>query len=244
MKVLPRQDLISVKQKEEEREVLRGAKIAKEVDRLRELRVVEEENLKKFRETALREVQEDINRKAQEKDALDSRINERKKELEKLFEPLDLQFARFVRETRQGFEVQNQELSTEEQRLASIAEKQEKRDQKLTEQSHVLKQQRIEITKLNVSARNADEKAQQSLRKAHQDAQNIISEAEIKMIEARDFEKVVQRKAQGMKNREDALKEKEKHLDERELRLELKELQLYSPIQPINYGKPIKVNEL
>lgn len=90
MKIPSKIEISNSKSQERKREIEEGVKLAKKVDSLRELSAKEQENINRFRDSSLKQIQEEINKKIDEKNVLDVEISQRKEERIKLSAPVDL----------------------------------------------------------------------------------------------------------------------------------------------------------
>lgn len=231
MKILPKKELVTLKQKEQEQLVRTGAKIATDVDKLREMKVIEEENLKKFRETALSEIQAEINRKAQETTALDSQIATRKKELERLFAPLDEQFARYVRDTRHSFEEESARLLEKAADLDLKDRENRIIKEELTLKAHAQQQQRVEIAQLREAAEQKHEKAEKVLEDAQLHADYLLEQSRVELGKAQKIRSESVSLMNEVRIEQSRLEAKEKELEKRELAVIIQELKYYSPVR-------------
>lgn len=91
MKLIDKSKIEREKRLEQEREIDRGIKLAKRVDEIRAKKVVEEENLKKWRDETLKIVQEEINAKIAERDRLIQETKEAEEARFAVEAPLDVQ---------------------------------------------------------------------------------------------------------------------------------------------------------
>lgn len=90
MKLLPKTKIASLKSDERKKEIEEGAKLARTVDALRQVKGKEEANLAKFREQTLLVVKDEIIEKVNYSRLLDAEIAHKKEERLKLEAPIDL----------------------------------------------------------------------------------------------------------------------------------------------------------
>lgn len=89
MKLLEKRAINTARATERKQEIDSGLALARKVDVLREARTTEEENLKKYRETALAQVQYEINQFIETKNNLEKQCEEVRDLRNELLKPLD-----------------------------------------------------------------------------------------------------------------------------------------------------------
>lgn len=117
MRLLKKQEIASLKAKEQAREIQEGVKIASKVDSLRELQATTEQNLEKYRRETLASVQKDI-------DIAIDRRDEIKKEILVLQDKLDAMLP--------GMETTRKELKKKEEYLEKTSLDIERRKEELS----------------------------------------------------------------------------------------------------------------
>lgn len=80
-RLLSKREIDVKKAQERQRELDEGGKLARTIDALRKTRVDEEQSFELWRVTTLRQIQEEINAKILERDALDEQIKNKKQSL-------------------------------------------------------------------------------------------------------------------------------------------------------------------
>lgn len=88
MKLLDKSEIHKAKGQDRQREVAEGLKLANRVDNLREIHAQEEAALEKFRQESIKKINDEIVKKAKEKDALIKEVFQLQEERKKALEPL------------------------------------------------------------------------------------------------------------------------------------------------------------
>lgn len=234
MKILPRKELTTLKQQEETVEIQRGAKLAQQVDTLRQMRITEEENLKRFREKSLETVQDDINQKAQEKLLLEEQIAQKKKEWEALLAPLDKQFALYVKTERGNIEAAQAEIEQHRATLQKQAEHFASTLASLQEQEKQLKREKLDIAEMRKITQKERHDAEHLLVEAKKTVKILQEDAEkLRVASQKQFE-LAKSESNRLKLLQSELKTKESLLEDREMAVIIKELQYYSPVKTLN----------
>ena len=141
MKLLPKTKIASMKSDERKKEIEEGAKLAKTVDALRQVKGKEEANLKKFRDESLKIIDLEIGGRIKEREALDKEIDQKKQERIVLESPIDLSKAWDEVNTLK-YDLQNKEISliSREALVHDIEEREEKVKKQEKEASLYLEQ--------------------------------------------------------------------------------------------------------
>lgn len=92
-KLLSKRDIDIKKAQERHRDVEEGAKLARTIDSLRELRVKEEKEFEDWRTSTVAHIQGEINIKIDERNALDDELRGKREEREALMRPLTQRWA-------------------------------------------------------------------------------------------------------------------------------------------------------
>lgn len=106
MKLLTKEDLQEKKSFERKKEIDEGVKLAKKVDTLRELSVVEQANLTKFRDETLNSIKNEITLATTQYNALQQQIKQLEEDRMRKMAPIDL--------TKEWEQVKNDKLQVEE----------------------------------------------------------------------------------------------------------------------------------
>lgn len=116
IKLLPKSEIDRKKAVEQKVAIDEGAKLAKRVDRLRELSVDTEAEFTKWRNEAIAKINDEIAQKSQEKAKIVAEVNEATTLLARLQKPLDEEWAR-VREASGELNRRTEEANVVEHRL-------------------------------------------------------------------------------------------------------------------------------
>jgi predicted DNA binding CopG/RHH family protein len=141
MKLLPKKEIDTLKQKERKVQVDEGLKLATSVEKLRELRLAEEKNLREYRERAINEIQTEIASLIEDRDNLFKWNTEARAERVLLLAPLDQEWEALNLEKEQVTAVK-QSLYLDKERL--LQEQQQNIKQKETIANTIKKVTKIE----------------------------------------------------------------------------------------------------
>lgn len=231
IRLLPKSELIKAKTKDRELEITEGAKLAKRVDDLRKLVADEETNLTKFREKTVSAIMADVKVHSDELDGIKEEIRTRKAELIELFEPIDKQFMRYVRDKKaelDGLELQAEEKAAVLAATLSEAGALIENNKKLEgewKQKHQDAVDNIALSQNMVAA------AKKEAARTGQDAQNILLEAEKIRKDALNVASDANARLKQAEFKEKDLNRKEEELETREMAALAKELLYYSPVK-------------
>ncbi len=171
MKLLPKQEVTGLKSQERKFEIDEGAKLAKTIDKLRQLSAEEQVRLSKFREETLGKLRNDTLEEASKKDKITLEITELEKKRIKLLLPLDKEYAELY-------------LAKEECRV---------RENRLNERELILLPKEVENdrkTKENETERKKIIITKEKTDKLLQNAQESNRDAELIKVEANKFKEV------------------------------------------------------
>ncbi len=187
MKLLPKSDILKLKQAEQKQAIDEGIKLAKRVDSLREVASIEEQKLEEFRTKTLREIQSEIEALTTTKGALEKEVSDLEERKRLALEPLDAEWKRLT-DCEADLKRQTDEINA---KLAELTTLEEQAKQSISEAenrvSHI---------------QTMDQKATQLLidaDKKHTEAQTALNEA---IAEKYRIEEEVRQKEQNLTNRE------------------------------------------
>ena len=208
-----------------------GAKLAKKVEQVRELAAETKVAYEKYRENALRAIEAELTPLYEERDKLKSDIKEKKAEWAVLLEPLDKQFALYVKTERGNIEAEQARQAIEAERINRKSLEQEEVAVSQRKQAQKNESERIEAEKMRQAADALIQGAKLALAEAKNRAASIIESAEQQALASQKQAQETAIKAQEVQNRSNALDSREKELETREMAVILKELQYYSPVK-------------
>ena len=230
LRLLNKRDIDSAKARDKSQAVAEGLKLTKRIDGLRELTAETEASYEKFRNETLQAVQKEIDRKIDERDALDPLIEKKKQELLTLSGPLDQAWMYYVKsekaridETRSALASRVVELGQKTAEYTSLTAETAK------ERESYLEGQENNATLLK-EARTVKAEAEQAASEARNKASALLQEAENKLNQAKKREESTKTREQNVLLHEQTLKRKEDELETREMNALAKELLYYSPV--------------
>ena len=233
MRLLSKRETEHALSEEQRKRIDDGLKIARKVDAMREQLATTETKYNDFRTNSLSVIVKEIEEKRKESSQLDDKIAIRKTELEALFEPLDKQFAIYVRTERGRIEQEQARLKSESENLTRDALSQEEKEARLKDVSNTLKAERIENQRIRneassvlASAKNQELQTKTRCLSLEKESEALRNDA----LKLREQASLVMQKA---KLKEDSLNDKENALDDRELKIVLEELKNYTPDKPL-----------
>lgn len=118
MKVLPKKELITQQQKEQEQVARRASALSEAISKLHEQKESEEAKLTRWRETTFRTIQGEIEEKQTEKSSLEKDILVLQEKRQKLLIPLDTEWDK-IRDKKIALSQQREELDKEKGSLQS-----------------------------------------------------------------------------------------------------------------------------
>lgn len=195
-----------------------GLKLARSVDVLRETKVEEEGNLERFRIETIARVQADIDLKIHERDSLVNTINLLKENKTSLLISADPRWERiFITEELQ--EKKEQKLNQKEQGLFEGTKSLDEREKKISLEEDRIANKRKQTNELLLEAKGKDSTAKEVLAQARNDAQTILTKAEIVKVELTRREEAVDFSELAVEKEWLNLHAKERELAIRELQL-------------------------
>ena len=235
VRLLNRSEVDKRKAEEKRQAMEEGLKIAERVDTLRETLAAEEALFKKIHFDSLDAIQTEIAEKHKERESLDTQIREKKKEwkaqLEKMYGPLDTQWMTYVKEEKARIDSETARLAQIEANLQKEAARIAAHAQENAEKESTLDTERHEYQRLTADAKRQVAHAATTLASARNKAQELLSEAELKMANALKEEQRITGVAADLAIKEQELQKQHIELQEREYRVLAKELQYYSPVK-------------
>ena len=228
--LLSKREIDTAKAKDRSREIAEGLKLTRKVDGLRELQAEAEVTYEKFLSSTLQEVQRQIDAKITERDNLLSVINTKKAEWERLLQPLDKNWKRYVEGEKALIAT---EKATWEQRNVEVTHKSTDLSL-LIEQTAQQKATYIEGQDKNAEqymlARRLKDEAKKIEQEAILKSSALMEKAERKEKATSKREMDTELKLQNVLLQEQTLKRKEDELEDREMKALAKELLYYSPV--------------
>lgn len=130
MKLLQKRTIDLAKANERKIEIDNGLALARRVDSLREARITEEENLKKYRETALKQVQYEIGQFIEERDNLKKQNDDARILRDERLKPLDEEWLK-INLAKNQIDSEKKELIKKEETFKIKETKLEKENQRI-----------------------------------------------------------------------------------------------------------------
>lgn len=214
MRLLPKSEILKAKAQERKTEIDEGVKLAKHVDALRGVAAQEEVALETFRRESVARITQEIQKKVQERDALESRNAFLRDERVELERPLTREWENIDLE-KAGLLVKHEELSLKD---VHLAEKQ--RDIELEEKKVRAALSRAQ-TKEELLSKSLEEsvglkkEAEQELLRAQQ-----IKDRAVKLKETTDRELTHRDRIASSRERDATLKEQSLAVREQEISIE------------------------
>lgn len=212
IRLLQKRDIDALKAKARQQEVAEGLKLARQIDRLREVMAQEEESLRIFRITTIKSIHAEIEKESKECEEIKRDIALLKKEREELLKPLDDEWER-IKQKATELEERGKRIVEEEARIERL--------KKATDELHrtaANTRSRLATLEDVLSAKAQDielleketQKAVDSARKLHSDAQSYHAEM-VKELTHRDM--VMASRERGIIMRQEALDEREEEIE-------------------------------
>lgn len=239
MRLLEKREIDQKRADQERARNNEGAKLAKKVEKVRELAAETKIAYEAYRERALAAIQAELAPLYEQRDILVSDIREKKAEWKKLFDPLDIQFARYVKTERESIEAEQARQALENNRINKVSQEQEEERLILSNQAKQNERQRLDAAKASKEAEAALKRSTSVLVEAQGKASSIIASAQQQALASQKQAERSALQAQDVQNRSNALDMREKSLEDREMAVIIKELRQYSPIQPIGNYSPV-----
>lgn len=213
MKVLPQKELVSLRQREQEREAKSATKLAEDISKLHEQKETDAASLQKWRESTFRKFQEEVDEIEARKRGLERELVNLQKKRERLLEPLDEEWERFKGAQELHIEeVQQVVLQRVEidRRLHAVAVR-ELEAQQHQEQATLMMQRAHTTVK---QAETVKSQVSEELALARNQAHSIILDAHVKSEEASHLKLSVERMLVDVERRELELEHKGKEQKE------------------------------
>lgn len=226
------------RQKERERLVRDSEALNQRANQLRELEQSSKKRLQDFQEKEFAKVQEEKEARRVEIERLDARIAERQKEWAQLLEPLDRQFALYVKTERGKIETEQARQASEATRLAAQESAQGKKDHELSVRALELTQEKHAVASIQEKAKQDAVEAQKTLQAANAHYKRLSDKAEELVKTASETLQKAKIELRDAEIKRETQDRREKELEDRELAVVIKELEWYSPVK-----KPLSVNK-
>lgn len=231
MRILARNDVRKAKALDQQREIEQGKALAQKVDDLRQLTADTEAGYEKYRVEQLRAIQADIDSKLKEREDIEAEVSAKRAEWRKMFEPLDKQFALYVK-TERG------EIDEEKRTLAAIRASLEARDTALQEHSeeldtreHALQERAIDLERDKQRIEKLEADTDEELARARNEAHTVRIRADRHEQETLRLRAAAAEKLKELELKEAKLAAFAVELEERETAVIIKELEFYSPVK-------------
>lgn len=234
MKLLPPREREALKQKEQERLVVEETARQKRIDGLREAEESSKKRLADYQEKEFERHRIEVEKRQNELSGLDMQIAEKKKEWKSLLEPLDKQFARFVRDERkkiEGEHAANEAIRAELEREKEVLGS--KKDELEADRKQVA-QERVEVTLVRSSFDKKKLSDERDIRQQLKEASDKLGNAKVLEESARSKETEAIKRLSAIEARSRLLDKREEDLENRELAVIVKELEHYSPVRSNN----------
>ena len=231
MKILDKVQINALKAMEKKKEVDEGMKLAQTVDKLRETKSKEEENLRKFRDESIKAVKIDIEALLEQKNVLQGQIDTLNKEKIKAQAPIELSNEwKKVEQTKKDVYNLKQELFDRETHLITREALVQKLDERELEISRKEKESETYLDEIRINYEKTED-MRRMVEGSKLQHENAIAERvynldvkEQKLVE-RENELLVQ--TANVSNEKKDLLSRDSYLTERESRLELRNQELF-----------------
>lgn len=235
VRILPKQELVSLKQREQEVQVKQAVKLSTQVDELQQLRLAEEKKLREFREREFARFSREKEEKEGEISSLSRQIEDKKLALAEYFEknPIDKQWLLFVNTEKANIESKQRALTVKETDLFLLTQELETKREELTKKEILLQGEKVEILRIKEQADSDKIEAEAILLSANTEARNITYRTEEMLMNAKAYEEDVKLKAQNIESFKLTLDDRERALEEREGKALALELKYYSPVRKL-----------
>lgn len=235
MRLLDKRVLNGSVAQERKRQIDSGVELAKKVDVLRETKLKEEAQLAQFRSESIARTQEEIDAKIKEKNSLESKIEDRKRELLKLREPLDAEWGEVNSKIR-GVNALSLSLNQMQGELERGIALNIRRERENEEEKERIAEERERSVQALIEADLSKKEASALLSKARTKSDNLVKTAENKdnlasqrEVEVADRERSVEKELKRLK-----VIEKEQKRKDREIKDKYETLQ--RDIKRMNYA--------
>lgn len=230
-RLLAKRDIDARKAQDLRRERDEGAKLAKTVDALRELKSEEEARIEKWRIQTMNETQKSLNEKILELESLASDIQKKRKEWEELMEPLDRQWFRYVKVENAKIEDGKSFLTSEQEKLNSQAQVLDEKAISLTRKEQKIADERTEMSRIFEVASEKLFEAEHTLESARGRSERILASAIERDKDSQERSEKVSRREKNIIMAQQDILRKEDELEKREMEVFIKELQFNSPVK-------------
>lgn len=231
--LLSKREIDVAKSSDRAREIAEGLKLTRKVDGLRELQLETEANYEKFRSETLQTLHKEIESKILVRDTLDSDICTKKAEWDRLLEPLDKNWKRYVEGEKASIEGLKAEWESKHSEVISKLYELSQAEEKTEKEKEIYLEGQTKNAEQYMLARKLRDEAKKLRDEADLTSSVLIEKAERKEKAASKREIDTELKQQNVLLYEQSLKTKEKALEDREMKVLVKELELYSPVKRI-----------
>lgn len=204
MKLLTKQEISDKKTQERKLEVDEGIKLARKVDKLREMAVSEESNLAKFREENMRLLKESIEALTGQRDFLQNNIMALQEEKRELLVPLDKEW-RKVRAIEDRLAKFGEELNEKHIQLQNTEMEYDLKVEKLKEERSRLKDDREGVSELIKEAKSKLKEAKDILETSNSKKEEIERHIKIEYQELTKKEAEISTREKNNKLKESSL---------------------------------------
>jgi hypothetical protein len=218
MKLLEKTDIAKAKVLERQVEIQEGAKLAKKVDSLRQMKADEQANLLKFRDETIRKVRAEIDKYIREREILGEEVRSLDLKRTKLLEPLDNEWEK-VNAKKDELLAYAKQLNEEHLTLKSLAKDMEVDKAHLSEETQRIEEERRSSIKSLAEAESTKETARKTLIEAQAIKEKTIQELEIKEQELDMKEASVKASQIDIKNKYADLEKENKFIRAEKIRL-------------------------
>lgn len=231
LRLLSRREIDAAKQRDRQREIDEGIKVASSVDNLRQLKAEEDQNFRQWRDKTVAAIQKEIDLKTVEDRNLTEAISKKRQELEAFFGPLDRQWALYKQEEMRSLQGSQRFASDERLILHAQIQEAKKREDEADILAKKLIGERQEVVSERVEAKKLSQEAKEVLAQARNNAQTIISTAELTKKNADMIMEEAAVREHELNNFKIKLSIFDEELKKRETAVIIKELEYYSPVK-------------
>lgn len=242
MKLLPKQEVNKAKAQERKQEIDTGLALARKVDSLREIKVTEEQNLKKWREESIAAIKYEIGQYCEERENLKKQNYEARKIRQELLKPLNEEWLT-INLAKEEIENRKKEILFQEKSIKEKHSEIDKEWEKLEKTDLRIRTKEQEIEKAKKETIDFRVLAENEYIKIHNERIEKSLEYDQKILGAKKLEKEYMVGISTNEIKAKILDEKESELiiREKELARQLRNLQLASEVIK-NHGNRMSTN--
>lgn len=235
MKVLPKKELISHQQKEQEQAARRAGLLSEAISKLHEQKESEEAKLAKWRETTFRTIQGEIEEKETEKSSLERDILALQEKRRKLLIPLDAEWDK-LREEKSLLSEEKEALDKEKDEMQVRVQAVGQREIEAQRQRENIERMEQESARKLAHAETILSQAKEETAVMRNQAHAILLESELRDYESSELKLMYEKALNDVEERELAANIKEKELEAFDKAVQDKYQTLLRTQERLNHG--------